>query len=291
MNDKNSSLKAEILASLPNGGSLVSVPRGPEDGPTTCRPEDLVAEISPEGNVVRIMLNLPTDRIRKYAEWMAKHGIMSRSATPSELDSVIRIVASSMHTIVDNFTHRVGSTLRNGIGGSLDDLPGDPSDLSDENRDTIVETIHGICFSKLMRSARERGMTSRDRIEVSRKIKDLLESRVDFSCILGNDGTVDPSASGERIKRISTEILDEVYPDHNERGMIFNFIEDVANASGVAMDADARRAFEADLWALVDEACTEGYPQDRIGPESEALLRRHGIDPAGIRVPDPMDLL
>jgi len=279
-NEKTNAIPTAILQEFPDGTRMVEVPNT-SGTPSMAAGHDFVAIVGTDGRVSRLMMNFDVAKVRKYADWLAKHGVMSREATADELDAIVKGVASKMHGLIDSFNGSVAKALLQEIGTNVPEDPEkDPGELED--------ILRSICFDKLVKSARESGLRKGAELNVHKKIRDLLIERVTLeslnipegiSSVDGIRDLVDAEDTAREVRDICKQILDEAMPegDHSA-GALFNFIEDMIETYAVP-EGNLTDENKAKCLQEIEDIVYPGVESkdSDLGPAIISVLEKYGI--------------
>lgn len=278
-NVKYDYVQTAILQEFPDGTRMVEVPNT-SGKPTIADGHDFVAILDAEGIISRLMMNFDIAKVRRYLEWMVKHGVMHREATDKEIDAIVKGVASRMHFLIDKFNAEVSKAVLYAIGA---DLPENPND-DHSGLDAILQSI---CFDKLCRSARESGLRRKDELEVHKKIRNLLLDRVtseslDLPTGLESDDVREYLSAEEqaaKVREICNQILSEVMPACDTAGSLFNFIEDLVESyvspEGSGFDEETKSKCLDEIEKVVYSGVES--KDSALGDKIMAVLVKYGI--------------
>jgi len=252
--DKNEIIEtsATVLKEFEDGSKILSVPN--LCGAKMIEDNSVVVHTNSDGAIDHVILTVSRPQWVRYAEWLEKHGVISRMPSSEELDTVIRTIASSMHVLVDEFIAKTGSEVSDRLGVDM------------SNIDNLESTIKSAMFDAILKRAKfQRGLRPSDEVSVSHKIRDLIEDRLDLqgSMVDGFADLADALKSGDLRDRdeifkdhasLMTDILDEVLPDSDPVGITINVVlRRVPND----IPSETRRGFALAIEEVVQKAHDE----------------------------------
>lgn len=254
MTDKNEIIEtsATVLKEFEDGSKILSVPN--LCGAKMIEDNSVVVHTNSDGAIDHVILTVSRPQWVGYAEWLEKHGVISRMPSSVELDTVIRTIASSMHVLVDEFIAKTGSEVSDRLGVDM------------SNIDNLESTIKSAMFDAILKRAKfQRGLRPSDEVSVSHKIRDLIEDQLDLqgSMVDGFADLADALKSGDLRDRdeifkdhasLMTDILDEVLPDSDPVGITINVVlRRVPND----VPSETRRGFALAIEEVVQKAHDE----------------------------------
>lgn len=153
MNKKHDPI-AVILHDLPEGGKVVLAP-GPDGRPAA---RGIVAVLDADESVREIMLRVPRSILLDLAAEQVDSGMLDRSPSRGELDSMMRQMAEGLHGMHDQLLAAFAAELVRRIGGSVDP------------RTAILDTIRR---DMLLRIADCRDARDSDRADVDVAVEEI----------------------------------------------------------------------------------------------------------------------